>query len=205
MGISGNKNPRWRHSKTPNWRLQNICHVTVNTNVWYRSGHLWWGFGSKNKSPSLLVPSPQTRSNQSSSVCFRFNENGIDLNRNFPDAFAGLKRQRQVDEEKREAEVRSFCRLGQLGLGPAPLRSSVCTISLCHVILVQKLWNALFSPDCVFLSKATVFSCVRKLLNCFLKELKYRNLRIYILSQNQWAWIWELQTGSQKVHHDNVR
>ncbi|XP_036977342.1 carboxypeptidase M [Acanthopagrus latus] len=37
----------------------------------------------------------------------RFNENGIDLNRNFPDAFAGLKRQQQVNEEKREAEVRA--------------------------------------------------------------------------------------------------
>uniref|UniRef100_A0A3B4UM71 Carboxypeptidase M n=1 Tax=Seriola dumerili TaxID=41447 RepID=A0A3B4UM71_SERDU len=37
----------------------------------------------------------------------RFNYNGIDLNRNFPDAFAGLRRQQQVDKEKREAEVRA--------------------------------------------------------------------------------------------------
>ncbi|XP_070785291.1 carboxypeptidase M [Enoplosus armatus] len=37
----------------------------------------------------------------------RFNYNGIDLNRNFPDAFAGLRRQEQLDEEKREAEVRA--------------------------------------------------------------------------------------------------
>ncbi|XP_029283878.1 carboxypeptidase M-like isoform X2 [Cottoperca gobio] len=37
----------------------------------------------------------------------RGNYNGIDLNRNFPDAFAGLRRQQQLDEEKREAEVRA--------------------------------------------------------------------------------------------------
>ncbi|KAF0028795.1 hypothetical protein F2P81_017900 [Scophthalmus maximus] len=37
----------------------------------------------------------------------RFNYNGVDLNRNFPDAFAGLRRQQQLDEEKREAEVRA--------------------------------------------------------------------------------------------------
>ncbi|XP_039996431.1 carboxypeptidase M [Xiphias gladius] len=37
----------------------------------------------------------------------RFNYNGVDLNRNFPDAFAGLRRQRPLDEEKREAEVRA--------------------------------------------------------------------------------------------------
>ncbi|CAJ1054632.1 Hypothetical predicted protein [Xyrichtys novacula] len=37
----------------------------------------------------------------------RFNANGIDLNRNFPDAFAGLRRKQPVDEEKREAEVRA--------------------------------------------------------------------------------------------------
>ncbi|KAI3367059.1 hypothetical protein L3Q82_009260, partial [Scortum barcoo] len=36
-----------------------------------------------------------------------FNYNGIDLNRNFPDAFAGLRRQDQLAEEKREAEVRA--------------------------------------------------------------------------------------------------
>ncbi|XP_029351100.1 LOW QUALITY PROTEIN: carboxypeptidase M-like [Echeneis naucrates] len=37
----------------------------------------------------------------------RFNYNGVDLNRNFPDAFAGLRRQQQLREEKREAEVRA--------------------------------------------------------------------------------------------------
>ncbi|XP_054480553.1 carboxypeptidase M [Anoplopoma fimbria] len=37
----------------------------------------------------------------------RFNYNGVDLNRNFPDAFAGLRRQEQLEEEKREAEVRA--------------------------------------------------------------------------------------------------
>ncbi|XP_044199935.1 carboxypeptidase M [Thunnus albacares] len=37
----------------------------------------------------------------------RFNHNGVDLNRNFPDAFSGLRRQQQRDEEKREAEVRA--------------------------------------------------------------------------------------------------
>ncbi|XP_053271465.1 carboxypeptidase M [Pleuronectes platessa] len=37
----------------------------------------------------------------------RFNHNGVDLNRNFPDAFAGLRRQQKPDEEKREAEVRA--------------------------------------------------------------------------------------------------
>ena len=38
-------------------------------------------------------------------IRFRFNYNGVDLNRNFPDAFAGLRRQKKLDEEKREAEV----------------------------------------------------------------------------------------------------
>ncbi|XP_071357764.1 carboxypeptidase M [Trachinotus anak] len=37
----------------------------------------------------------------------RLNYNSIDLNRNFPDAFAGLRRQLQLDEKKREAEVRA--------------------------------------------------------------------------------------------------
>nr|XP_046235354.1 carboxypeptidase M [Scatophagus argus]XP_046235355.1 carboxypeptidase M [Scatophagus argus] len=37
----------------------------------------------------------------------RFNYNGVDLNRNFPDAFAGLQRQQQLSEEKREPEVRA--------------------------------------------------------------------------------------------------
>ncbi|XP_067438264.1 carboxypeptidase M [Thunnus thynnus] len=37
----------------------------------------------------------------------RFNHNGVDLNRNFPDAFSGLRRQQQRDEERREAEVRA--------------------------------------------------------------------------------------------------
>uniref|UniRef100_UPI0037E7F963 carboxypeptidase M n=1 Tax=Semicossyphus pulcher TaxID=241346 RepID=UPI0037E7F963 len=37
----------------------------------------------------------------------RFNHNHIDLNRNFPDAFTGLRRQQQLDEKKREAEVRA--------------------------------------------------------------------------------------------------
>ncbi|KAE8281211.1 Carboxypeptidase M [Larimichthys crocea] len=37
----------------------------------------------------------------------RFNHNGIDLNRNFPDAFAGLRRKQQINEEEREAEVRA--------------------------------------------------------------------------------------------------
>ncbi|XP_028254506.1 carboxypeptidase M [Parambassis ranga] len=37
----------------------------------------------------------------------RFNYNGIDLNRNFPDAFAGVRGQRQLAEEQREAEVRA--------------------------------------------------------------------------------------------------
>ncbi|XP_029018779.1 carboxypeptidase M [Betta splendens] len=37
----------------------------------------------------------------------RYNYNGVDLNRNFPDAFAGLRSQDGVDEERREAEVRS--------------------------------------------------------------------------------------------------
>lgn len=37
----------------------------------------------------------------------RFNSRGVDLNRNFPDAFAGLRKQQQLDEEKREEEVRA--------------------------------------------------------------------------------------------------
>ncbi|CAK6980406.1 carboxypeptidase M [Scomber scombrus] len=37
----------------------------------------------------------------------RFNYNGVDLNRNFPDAFSGLRRQQQLNEEKREPEVRA--------------------------------------------------------------------------------------------------
>ncbi|XP_061570448.1 carboxypeptidase M isoform X2 [Cololabis saira] len=37
----------------------------------------------------------------------RFNHNGMDLNRNFPDAFSGLRRQQPLNEEKREAEVRA--------------------------------------------------------------------------------------------------
>lgn len=37
----------------------------------------------------------------------RFNYNGIDLNRNFPDAFAGLRRRQQLDEEKCEPEVKA--------------------------------------------------------------------------------------------------
>ncbi|KAG7231972.1 hypothetical protein INR49_010040 [Caranx melampygus] len=47
-----------------------------------------------------------------------FNSNGVDLNRNFPDAFAGLRKQQQLDEEKREAENESFpvCVSDVLGL-----------------------------------------------------------------------------------------
>ncbi|XP_008313573.1 carboxypeptidase M [Cynoglossus semilaevis] len=37
----------------------------------------------------------------------RYNSNGVDLNRNFPDAFAGPKNQRQLTEKEREAEVRA--------------------------------------------------------------------------------------------------
>ncbi|KAM9845653.1 carboxypeptidase M [Aulostomus maculatus] len=37
----------------------------------------------------------------------RFNRNGVDLNRNFPDAFAGRRQRQQLDEEEREAEVRA--------------------------------------------------------------------------------------------------
>uniref|UniRef100_A0A146ZP65 Carboxypeptidase M n=1 Tax=Fundulus heteroclitus TaxID=8078 RepID=A0A146ZP65_FUNHE len=37
----------------------------------------------------------------------RFNYNGVDLNRGFPDAFAGLRKQQQLNEEQREAEVRA--------------------------------------------------------------------------------------------------
>ncbi|XP_010792321.1 carboxypeptidase M-like, partial [Notothenia coriiceps] len=35
------------------------------------------------------------------------NYNGVDLNRNFPDAFAGLRKQPQLEESRREAEVRA--------------------------------------------------------------------------------------------------
>ena len=51
-------------------------------------------------------------SKQQVSDCFRFNKNGVDLNRNFPDAFAGLRGKQQLDVEKRELEV------GRLRLGP---------------------------------------------------------------------------------------
>lgn len=44
-------------------------------------------------------------SDQSVLSSVRFNYNGIDLNRNFPDAFAGVRGQRQLAEEQREAEV----------------------------------------------------------------------------------------------------
>ncbi|XP_047246006.1 carboxypeptidase M [Girardinichthys multiradiatus] len=37
----------------------------------------------------------------------RFNYNGVDLNRGFPDAFAGLRKQQELNEEQREAEVRA--------------------------------------------------------------------------------------------------
>ncbi|XP_041834096.1 carboxypeptidase M [Melanotaenia boesemani] len=37
----------------------------------------------------------------------RFNHNGIDLNRNFPDAFTSLQRRQPLKEENREAEVRA--------------------------------------------------------------------------------------------------
>lgn len=37
----------------------------------------------------------------------RANYNGVDLNRNFPDAFAGLRKQPQLEESRREAEVRA--------------------------------------------------------------------------------------------------
>ncbi|KAG7497525.1 hypothetical protein JOB18_039283 [Solea senegalensis] len=37
----------------------------------------------------------------------RFNHNGVDLNRNFPDAFAGKRQQGQFVEETQEAEVRA--------------------------------------------------------------------------------------------------
>ncbi|XP_065807366.1 carboxypeptidase M [Labrus bergylta] len=37
----------------------------------------------------------------------RYNSNGVDLNRNFPDPFAGLRKKPELDEEKREAEVRA--------------------------------------------------------------------------------------------------
>ncbi|KAM7378531.1 hypothetical protein PAMA_013434 [Pampus argenteus] len=37
----------------------------------------------------------------------RFNHNGVDLNRNFPEAFTRLRRKQELDDEKREAEVRA--------------------------------------------------------------------------------------------------
>uniref|UniRef100_A0A087X522 Carboxypeptidase M n=1 Tax=Poecilia formosa TaxID=48698 RepID=A0A087X522_POEFO len=37
----------------------------------------------------------------------RANHNGVDLNRGFPDAFAGLRKQQELNEEQREAEVRA--------------------------------------------------------------------------------------------------
>ncbi|XP_026218221.1 carboxypeptidase M [Anabas testudineus] len=37
----------------------------------------------------------------------RYNFNGVDLNRNFPDAFVGLQQQQGLNEEQREAEVRA--------------------------------------------------------------------------------------------------
>ncbi|XP_072233912.1 carboxypeptidase M [Leuresthes tenuis] len=37
----------------------------------------------------------------------RFNHNGVDLNRNFPDAFSGLQQHQPLKEEKRESEVRA--------------------------------------------------------------------------------------------------
>ncbi|XP_077355563.1 carboxypeptidase M isoform X2 [Festucalex cinctus] len=37
----------------------------------------------------------------------RFNGNGVDLNRNFPDAFTGLPAERDLDDANREAEVRA--------------------------------------------------------------------------------------------------
>ncbi|XP_017158160.1 carboxypeptidase M isoform X2 [Poecilia reticulata] len=37
----------------------------------------------------------------------RANQNGVDLNRGFPDAFAGLRKQQELNEEQREAEVRA--------------------------------------------------------------------------------------------------
>ncbi|XP_032445772.1 carboxypeptidase M isoform X2 [Xiphophorus hellerii] len=37
----------------------------------------------------------------------RLNHNGVDLNRGFPDAFAGLRKQQELKEEQREAEVRA--------------------------------------------------------------------------------------------------
>ncbi|KAM4711866.1 carboxypeptidase M [Anableps anableps] len=37
----------------------------------------------------------------------RFNHNGVDLNRGFPDAFSGLREQKDLKEEQREAEVRA--------------------------------------------------------------------------------------------------
>ncbi|XP_073336343.1 carboxypeptidase M [Pagrus major] len=94
----------------------------------------------------------------------RFNENGIDLNRNFPDAFAGLKRQQQVDEAKREAEVRAV-------IGWLKMESFVLSANLHGGALVasypydnsnggsEQVGGASISPDDdVFIHLAKVYS-----------------------------------------------